>query len=114
MIKNLGHRKLSKTGSHRRAMFSNMANSLLLHEKITTTVPKAKELRRVVDRIITDAKNGRKLEVRRALRSRSVYTKVLEIIAPRYKERPGGFTRILRIGVRKGDATEVAMIKLVD
>ena len=114
MIKNLGHRKLSKTGSHRRAMFSNMATSLLLHEKITTTVPKAKELRRVVERVITDAKHGRKLEVRRALRSREVYTKVLEVIAPRYKERPGGFTRILRVGVRKGDATEIAMIKLVD
>jgi large subunit ribosomal protein L17 len=114
MIKNLGHRKLSKTGSHRKAMFCNMATSLLLHEKITTTVPKAKELRRVVEGVITDAKNGRMLAVRRAIHGREVYNKVLEVLAPRYKERPGGFTRILRIGVRKGDATEVAMIKLVD
>ena len=114
MIKNLGHRKLSKTGSHRKAMFCNMATSLLMHEKITTTVPKAKELRRVVEGVITDAKNGRTLAVRRAIHGREVYNKVLEVLAPRYKERPGGFTRILRIGVRKGDATEIAMIKLVD
>ena len=114
MIKNLGHRKLSKTGSHRKAMFCNMATSLLMHEKITTTVPKAKELRRVVEGVITDAKNGRMFAVRQAVHGREVYNKVLEVLAPRYKERPGGFTRILRIGVRKGDATEVAMIKLVD
>lgn len=114
MIKNLGSKKLSKTGSHRRAMFSNMASSLLLHEKIKTTVPKAKELRRVVERVIADAKKGRRLEVRRVIRSKDVYHKVFDVIAPRYKERPGGFTRILKLGARKGDATEVAMIKLVD
>ena len=114
MIRNLGHRKLSKTGSHRRAMFSNMATSLLLHEKIKTTVPKAKELRRVVEGVINDAKLGRRVEVRRIVRIKAVYHKVFDVLAPRYKERPGGCTRILRLGARKGDATEVAMIKLVD
>ncbi|MBU2575206.1 MAG: 50S ribosomal protein L17 [Elusimicrobia bacterium] len=114
MIKNLGHRKLSKTGSHRRAMFSNMATSLLLHEKIRTTLPKAKELRRVVEGIINDAKKGRKFSVRKAVHSRNVYNKIFDVIAPRYKDRAGGCTRILRLGARKGDAAETAMIKLVD
>jgi len=114
MIKNLGHRKLSKTGSHRRAMFSNMATSLLQHEKIKTTVPKAKELRRVVEGVINDAKLGRRLEVRKIIKSKDVYHKVFDVIAPRYKDRKGGCTRILLLGARKGDATEVAMIKLVD
>ena len=114
MIKNLGHRKLSKTGSHRRAMFSNMAASLLLHEKIKTTLPKAKELRRVVEGVINDAKKGRKLEVRKVIKSKDVYHKIFDVIAPRYKDRCGGCTRILKLGTRKGDAAEVAMIKLTD
>ncbi|HBW23993.1 MAG: 50S ribosomal protein L17 [Elusimicrobia bacterium GWA2_56_46] len=114
MIKNLGHRKLSKTGSHRRAMFSNMAASLLLHEKVKTTVPKAKELRRVVEGVVNDAKLGRRLEVRRIIKTKDVYRKVFDVLAPRYKDRNGGCTRILRLGVRKGDAAEVALIKLVD
>ncbi len=113
MIRNLGARKLSKTGSHRRAMFSNMASSLLLHEKVETTLAKAKELRRVVERVIADAKNGRRVEVRRVVKDKAVYNKVFEVIAPRYKERPGGFTRILKLGLRKGDATETALVKLV-
>ena len=114
MIKHLGHRKLSKTGSHRRAMFSNMASSLLLHEKIQTTVPKAKELRRVVEGVINDAKLGRRLEVRKVIKDKAIYHKVFDVIAPRYKTRAGGCTRILKLGMRKGDATEVALIKLVD
>ena len=113
MIKNLGARKLSRTGSHRRAMFSNMASSLLLHEKVQTTLPKAKELRRVAERVIADAKNNRRVEVRRVIKDKAVYQKVFEVIAPRYKERAGGFTRILKLGPRKGDATEVALVKLV-
>ncbi len=113
MIRNLGARKLSKTGSHRRAMFSNMASSLLLHEKVQTTLPKAKELRRVVERVIADAKNNRRVEVRRVVKDKAVYHKVFDVIAPRYKERPGGFTRILKLGLRKGDATETALVKLV-
>lgn len=113
MIRNLGARKLSRTGSHRRAMFSNMASSLLMHEKVETTLPKAKELRRVVERVIADAKNNRYVEVRRVIKDKVVYHKVFDVIAPRYKERPGGFTRILKLGARKGDAAEVALVKLV-
>ena len=113
MINNLGARKLSRTGSHRRAMFSNMATSLLLHEKVETTLPKAKELRRVVERVIADAKNGRRVEVRRVIKDKVVYHKVFDVIAPRYKERDGGFTRILKLGARRGDAAEAALVKLV-
>ena len=94
-------------------MFSNMASSLLLHEKVQTTLPKAKELRRVVERVIADAKNNRRVEVRRVVKDKAVYHKVFDVIAPRYKERPGGFTRILKLGLRKGDATETALVKLV-
>ncbi|MBI5744822.1 MAG: 50S ribosomal protein L17 [Elusimicrobia bacterium] len=113
MIRNLGAKKLSKTGSHRRAMFSNMATSLLLHEKVETTLPKAKELRRVVERVVADAKNGRHVEVRRVIKDKAVYHKVFDVIAPRYKERPGGCTRILKLGMRRGDATETALVRLV-
>lgn len=113
MIKNLGARKLSRTGSHRRAMFCNMATSLLQHEKVETTLPKAKELRRVAERVIADAKNGRHIEVRRVIKDKAVYHKVFDVLAPRYKERPGGFTRILKLGARRGDATETALVKLV-
>ena len=113
MIRNLGARKLSRTGSHRRAMFSNMATSLLLHEKVETTLPKAKELVKVAERVIADAKNNRWVEVRRVIRDKAVYQKVFDVIAPRYKERDGGFTRILKLGARRGDATETALVKLV-
>ena len=113
MIRNLGARKLSRTGSHRRAMFSNMATSLLLHEKVETTLMKAKELRKVAERVIADAKNNRRVEVRRVIKDKAVYHKVFEVLAPRYKERAGGFTRILKLGLRRGDATETALVKLV-
>lgn len=113
MIRNLGARKLSRTGSHRRAMFSNMATSLLLHEKVETTLMKAKELRKVAERVIADAKNNRRVEVRRVIKDKAVYHKVFEVLAPRYKEREGGFTRILKLGMRRGDATETALVKLV-
>ncbi len=113
MIRNLGARKLSRTGSHRRAMFSNMATSLLQHEKVETTLPKAKELRRVVERVIADAKNGRYIQVRQVVKDKVVYHKVFDVLAPRYKERPGGFTRILKLGARRGDAAEKALVKLV-
>jgi len=113
MINNLGTSKLSRTGSHRRAMFSNMATSLLQHEKVETTLPKARELVRVAERVIADAKNGRRLEVRRVIKDKMVYHKVFDVLAPRYKERPGGFTRILKLGQRKGDAAQVALVKLV-
>ncbi|OGR53238.1 MAG: 50S ribosomal protein L17 [Elusimicrobia bacterium GWA2_62_23] len=113
MIRNLGARKLSRTGSHRRAMFSNMATSLLLHEKVETTLPKAKELVKVAERVIADAKNNRRIEVRRVIKDKAVYHKVFDVIAPRYKERAGGFTRILKLGARRGDAAEAALVKLV-
>ncbi|MFH1620099.1 MAG: 50S ribosomal protein L17 [bacterium] len=113
MIKNLGHKKLSKTGSHRRSMFANMAASMLLHEQLKTTVPRAKELRRVVEGVITSAKKGGYAEVMRILRNKAACKKVFDVIAPRYRERAGGFTRILRTGVRKGDLAETALVKLV-
>ena len=113
MINNLGARKLSRTGSHRRALFSYKATSQLLHEKVVTTLPKAKEHRRVVERVIADAKNGRYVEVRRVIKDKAVYHKVFDVIAPRYKERAGGCTRILKLGARRGDAAEAAMVKLV-
>ncbi|MCR4820730.1 MAG: 50S ribosomal protein L17 [Elusimicrobiales bacterium] len=113
MIKNLGAKKLSRTGSHRRAMFSNMATSLLLHEKIETTLVKAKELTSVVEQIITDAKKGRHIEVRRVIKDKNVYKKLFEVIAPRYKERACGCVRVLKLGQRKGDAAEIALVKLV-
>lgn len=113
MIKNLGSKKLSRTGSHRRAMFANMATSLILHEKVQTTLVKAKELTGFVERIITDAKNGKHMEVRRIIKDKTVYKKLFEVIAPRYKDRIGGCTTVLKLGQRKGDAAEVAIVKLV-
>ncbi len=114
MIKNLGRKKLSKVGSHRKAMFSNMTESLIMSEKIQTTLPKAKELRGFIERVITDAKKGRKMEVRRIIKDKTVFNKMFDTIAPRYKDRTGGFTRIIKIGFRKGDDAEIALIKLVD
>jgi ribosomal protein L17 len=114
MIKNLGHRKLSVTGSHRKAMLANMANSLLLNEQISTTIPKAKEVRRVVEGVINDARKGRHMEVRKIVKSKLIFKKLMEVIAPRYATRNGGYTRILRIGTRKGDNAEVGLVKLVD
>ncbi|MBI4655154.1 MAG: 50S ribosomal protein L17 [Elusimicrobia bacterium] len=115
MIKNLGYRKLSKTGSHRRAMFANMASSLLINEKIKTTLPKAMDLRRFADHVITSAKKGDWAEVRRSTRNnKTAYNKVFEVIAVRYKDRNGGFTKILRIGPRKGDAAEMVLVKLTE
>lgn len=95
-------------------MFANMTTSLLLNEEIQTTVIKAKELRRVVEHVITQARDGKKVAVMRTVRDRVAYKKLFEVIAPRYSARPGGYTRILRIGRRAGDNTEMSIIKLVD
>jgi ribosomal protein L17 len=114
MIKNTGYRKLGKTGSHRRAMLNNMATSVILHEEITTTVPKAKEVRRVVDGLITDAKANKHLKVRETLKDKTAFKKLFEVLALRYDKRLGGFTRIYKLGLRKGDNAEVALIKLVE
>lgn len=109
-------RHLNRTSAHRKAMFSNMAASLIEHEVIKTTVPKAKELRRVAEPLITLAKHdtvaNRRLAFAR-LRSKAAVGKLFSELGPRYEERPGGYTRILKAGYRHGDAAPVAFIELV-
>ena len=110
-------RKLGVSSSHRKAMFRNMAVALIKHEQITTTLPKAKELRPVVEKLITLAKRG-DLHARRqayaSLRDDTIVRKLFSTIAERYKTRHGGYTRVLRAGVRYGDAASMAIIELVD
>jgi len=112
-----GLRKLNRTTSHRLAMLRNMMNSLLTHEAIQTTLPKAKELRRVVEPMITLAKvatvANRRLAFDR-LRDRDVVLKLFDVIGPRFNARPGGYTRILKTGFRVGDNAPMALIELVD
>ena len=112
-----GLRKLNRTSSHRLAMLQNMMNSLLEHEVIKTTLPKAKELRRVVEPMITLAKEptlaNRRLAFAR-LRDRDIVTKLFNVLGPRYKARPGGYTRILKMGYRVGDNAPMALVELVD
>ena len=112
-----GLRKLNRTSSHRLAMLRNMMNSLLTHEAIKTTVPKAKELRRVVEPMITLAKvatvANRRLAFDR-LRDRDVVTKLFNELGPRFIARPGGYTRILKMGFRVGDNAPMALVELVD
>jgi large subunit ribosomal protein L17 len=121
----VAYRKLGRVTEHRIAMLRNQATALLRHEHLTTTVPRAKELRPFVERLITIAKrgmadgnaNGRTLTARRLvmqdLQDRDVVTKLFDTIAPRFAERPGGYTRLLRVGYRKGDSAEVAQVELV-
>lgn len=110
-------RHLSRTSAHQQAMFRNMSASLLRHELIKTTVSKAKELRRVVEPLITLAKSDtvahRRLAFAR-LRDRAIVTKLFSEVGPRYQERPGGYTRILKCGFRAGDNAPMAMVELVD
>jgi len=110
-------RKLNRNSSHRKAMFRNMAASLLDHEVIKTTLPKAKELRRVAEPLITIAKSdsvaNRRLAFNR-LRDRDVVTKLFNELGPRYKDRPGGYLRILKMGSRSGDQAPMALVELVD
>ncbi|MCF8207584.1 MAG: 50S ribosomal protein L17 [Methylotenera sp.] len=112
-----GLRKLNRTSSHRAAMLRNMAVSLLQHEAIKTTVPKAKELRKVVEPLITLAKEptlaNRRLAFDR-LRDRDIVTKLFNELGPRFKTRPGGYTRILKMGFRVGDNAPMAFVELVD
>jgi large subunit ribosomal protein L17 len=112
-----GLRKLNRTSEHRLAMLRNMMNSLLEHEAIKTTVPKAKELRRVVEPMITLAKEptvaNRRLAFDR-LRNRDMVTKLFNELGPRFKARPGGYTRILKMGFRVGDNAPMALVELVD
>ncbi len=110
-------RKLNRTTSHRLSMLSNMVASLLEHESIRTTVPKAKEARRVAERIITLGKRGGLSNVRLASRtipSKDALQKVFGDLKDRYANRPGGYTRIVRLGFRNGDAAEMALLELVD
>lgn len=110
-------RKLNRNSSHRKAMFKNMASSLMRHELIKTTLPKAKELRGVVEPIITMAKEDsvhhRRIAFAR-LRDKEIVGKLFTDLGPRYKERPGGYIRILKCGFRKGDNAPMAYVELVD
>ncbi|WP_029039804.1 50S ribosomal protein L17 [Cucumibacter marinus] len=110
-------RKLNRTASHRKAMFANMAASLIKHEQIVTTLPKAKELRPVVEKLITLAKRG-DLHARRQavarMRDEAMVHKLFETLGPRYQDRPGGYCRIMKAGFRHGDNAPIAVIELVD
>ena len=113
----LSGRKLNRTSSHRKAMFSNMANSLFLHEQIKTTLPKAKELRRVAEPLITLAKKPSVANRRIAfskLRDRAMVTKLFDELGPHFSSRPGGYLRILKCGNRVGDNAPMAYVQLVD
>ena len=111
------HRKLNKKPAHRRAMFANMCASLIKHEQIMTTLPKAKELRPVVEKLVTLGKKG-DLHARRQaiseIRDVAMVKKLFEVLAPRYKERHGGYTRIMKAGFRYGDNAPRAVIEFVD
>ncbi|MAG32077.1 MAG: 50S ribosomal protein L17 [Deltaproteobacteria bacterium] len=110
-------RKLSRTSAHRKALLRNMVTSLLEHEQIRTTDAKAKELRGVAERMITLGKRGTLHARRQALktiRSQSVTSKVFDKLADRYRERPGGYTRVIKLGNRAGDAAPMSIIELVD
>ncbi|MDQ2969988.1 MAG: 50S ribosomal protein L17 [Acidobacteriota bacterium] len=114
---NRAGRKLRRTTSHRLAMFSNQLDSLMTHERIQTTLSKAKELRPLAEKLITAAKNdgiAARRKVAQWIPDRSTVKKVFETIAPRFVDRPGGYTRILRLGARKGDAAEAAILEFVD
>ncbi len=112
-----GNRKLGKTSSHRKAMFSNMTTALLKHEQIKTTLPKAKELRSVVEKMITLGKKGGLHSRRQALsfiRDEKIVEKLFSTISERYQSRNGGYTRVLKAGYRYGDCAPMAVIELVD
>ena len=111
------NRKLNRTHEHRKAMFANMVCSLIEHEQIQTTLPKAKELKKIIDKYITLGKKGslhsRRMAISR-LRQNSAVIKLFEILAPRYKKRNGGYSRVLKAGFRYGDAAPLAVIELID
>jgi large subunit ribosomal protein L17 len=110
-------RRFSRTPEHRRAMFANMAAALIKHEQIVTTLPKAKDLRPVVEKMITKAKRGdlhARRQVMADLRDETMAKKLFEVLGPRYQGRPGGYTRVLKAGFRYGDNAPMAVIELVD
>ena len=112
-----GYRKLNRTHEHRKAMFANMSCSLIEHEQIKTTLPKAKELKRIADKLITLGKRG-DLHARRLAHSRlkqdAAVAKLFETLGPRYKDRQGGYVRVLKAGFRYGDMAPMAIVELVD
>jgi large subunit ribosomal protein L17 len=113
----IAHRKLGRKPEHRKAMFANMAAALIKHEQITTTLPKAKELRPVVEKLVTLGKRGDLHARRQAIsqvRDIAMVKKLFEVLGPRYKERNGGYTRVLKAGFRYGDNAPVAVIEFVD
>lgn len=118
MYHGVGYRKLGKKTPHRLAMFANASNSLIQHERIETTLPKAKELRRVVERLITKGKSGSDHDKRNVfsfLRNNETVEKLFSDIASRFKDRPGGYTRVLKLGeTRVGDAAQMAILEFVD
>jgi large subunit ribosomal protein L17 len=112
-----GYRRLNRTHEHRKALFANMAGSLIEHEQIKTTLPKAKELRPIVEKLITLGKRGdlhARRQARAALKQDMLVTKLFDILGPRYAERQGGYVRILKAGFRYGDMAPMAIIELVD
>tara|TARA_Y200000002_G_scaffold136710_1_gene112694 strand:- start:297 stop:734 length:438 start_codon:yes stop_codon:yes gene_type:complete len=117
MKHNIKNKKLNKTSSHRKAMFMNMSNALIKHEQITTTLAKAKELRRFVEKIVTLGKKGDLLSRRKAvsiLQDQKMSKKVFDVLALRYKTRSGGYTRIIKLGNRYGDNAPTAVIEFID
>ena len=117
MKHNIKHRKLNRTSSHRKALLMNLSNALIKHEQITTTLPKAKELRPFIEKIITLGKKGDLVSRRKAisiLQDQKNTKKIFDVISERYKERSGGYTRIIKIGNRFGDNAPTAIIELVD
>ena len=111
------HRKLNRTAEHRRAMFANMAAALIKHEQITTTLPKAKDLRPIVEKLVTLGKRGGLHARRQAIaeiRDAGIVKKLFDVIGPRYQSRNGGYTRVLKAGYRYGDSAPVAVIEFVD
>ena len=117
MKHNIKNKKLNRTSSHRKSLFMNLSNALIKHEQITTTLPKAKELKRFIEKIITLGKRG-SLESRRKtisiLQDHKMTKKIFDILASRYKNRSGGYTRIIKLGNRFGDNAPTAVIELVD
>lgn len=110
-------RKLNRTSSHRQAMFANMANALVMNEQIKTTLPKAKDLRPYIEKLITKAKTPNLVAIRRIIaqiHDKVVTKKLIEILGKRYLDRPGGYTRIIKAGFRYGDMAPMAYIELVD
>ena len=112
-----GYRRLNRTHEHRKALWANMAGSLIEHEQIKTTLPKAKELKRVMDKLITLGKRGdlhARRQARAQLKQDMHVAKLFEVLGPRYAERSGGYTRVLKAGFRYGDMAPMAIIELVD